>query len=127
MFCLNVKEWKIEQGTPIILWTCTTPHVQENEKFYYDASDNTIRVLSKPSLCLNAFGGGLNQMDQVGLWTCSAASNEQWVPGTGGQIRVKSKPSMCVNADGGLNKGTDMILYECQGGAENEQFNLQIQ
>ena len=45
-------------------------------------TDNTIRVVGT-GLCLNAAGATFNNGDQIVLWPCSGALNEEFVPNTG--------------------------------------------
>jgi hypothetical protein len=95
-----------------------------NQGFWQQAhSDYTIRVKSKPQLCLNAQSGNLKEGDAIQLHTCSAAPNEQFeVLSSDNTIRVKSKPQMCLNANSGnLKQGDAIQLYTCSA-APNEQF-----
>merc|ERR1712107_115931 len=69
-----------------------------NERWELRSNDSTIRVESKPEMCMDADGGRLESGDSLILYPCSATSNEQWVlSSSDSTIRVKSKPEMCMS------------------------------
>jgi len=90
--------------------------------FTFSTADNTIRLVSNPSLCLNSWGGQIVVGEYIRLYTCSAAPNERWNFNLDGTIRPVSRPDLCFNAYGGhLNAGDPIGLYPCSA-AVNEVF-----
>jgi len=85
----------------------------QSEMFYYDASDSTIRTSNETSLCLAAYGGDLEDNDQIGLWTCGPADNFKWTVDGDGTIRSRTKTSMCISVVGGSVSRSALVLFTC--------------
>jgi len=121
--CFNSWGGRLVQGEKIKFGlVCGTG---SNTQFVYNSGDYTIRVIAKPELCLNANTGKLNSGDDIQLWRCSAARNEQFVFFSDNTIRLKSKTHLCLNVRSGyLQSGRQIQLYRCHteipGGAAPE-------
>lgn len=87
-----------------------------------DATDYTIRVESRPNMCLHAkwYPDFSYKMQ---LHSCSAAPNEQFeYRFCDNTIRVKSKPELCLNAHNLDYKDVIQVL-NCSA-SPNEQFEV---
>jgi hypothetical protein len=77
------------------------------------------RLVTRPTLCLNAQSGNLQSHDLIQYFDCSQANNEMFYWDKDLTIRVQAAPSLCLNSQWDLNPGRMLQLYPCSA-ADNE-------
>ncbi|WP_327673944.1 RICIN domain-containing protein [Kitasatospora sp. NBC_00458] len=92
--CLEVADWRIDDGAPIRMWSCTSGN---NQDWYWTDRDELVNVRS--GKCLDIPGLSTDQGVQAVLWTCNGGRNQAWSDAN----RLHSGSRTIVNLNSGLN------------------------
>jgi hypothetical protein len=131
--CLEVQGGSTANSAQVQLWDCdgTKAHrvwyMQEVQAGWWHIWNK------KSGKCLNVQGGSTNNSAKVIQYSCqgSGTFNDQWRlfytggSGANGDLYwiINRKSNKCLNAQGASSaNGTDLIQYDCRGGAWNELF-----
>eukprot|EP01052_Picozoa_sp_SAG31_P019499 SAG31_NODE_1423_length_8400_cov_2.665944_9_plen_180_part_00 len=118
-FCMHADG--LNDGDGVTMITCSS--WSTNEVWTYDDDDFTIRLSSRPSLCMNAYGNSLPELqDEIRMYTCSATINEQWTIHVDGSIRPRSISYLCMTQPD--NPRNTVKLTRCTA-ASNQLFLAQ--
>jgi hypothetical protein len=84
-------------------------------------SDGTIRL--NDAMCLDAYGGAVNEGDDVGIWECNGQGNQQW---TFDQERhVRALYDRCLTSVQHFRPGYPSIVSNCASGS-NQQWIVKL-
>lgn len=119
----------IANGSNIQLWECQGGN--SNQRFVYDDVKGEIRAQSDESLCLDAWGGSVEEGASIKLSPCKITDrdNQSWrYDHVNQRIVSRTNPDMCFDASklgdtGGIASETNMQLWSCHGG-DNQKFIL---
>ena len=113
--CLEVKEGKLGNGTPLVLGQCSS----NSPRQYFRWVGEEIRF---GELCVDAAGRKGRDGDRIRLWSCDGGSNQKWRSTAAGEIRGIADKCMDVYAkDSRL--GTPIHLWTCDGGSSQRWTN----
>ncbi|MFJ2865746.1 RICIN domain-containing protein [Kitasatospora sp. NPDC087314] len=115
--CLEVADWRTDDGAPVRIWTCTGGANQQ----WTQTARGWVNLNSGKCLDMPAFSTTWGtQADQ---WTCDGGANQSWSdppashPGTPRRI-VNGYSGLVLDVSGGaLTNGTPVIQWEYQSGA----------
>jgi hypothetical protein len=117
--CLDVPEWSLNNGTPLIQWTCNGG---DNQTWSLEtAPDGYSRLVARHSgKCLDVSGESTEDRADIIQWQCHGGANQQWqvevVPG--GYQLVARHSGKCVDVRGqSTDDGGSIIQWSCHGGA----------
>ncbi|MFF3072432.1 RICIN domain-containing protein [Kitasatospora sp. NPDC057936] len=114
--CLEVADWRTDDGAPVRIWTCTGG---DNQKWTQTAH-GWINLHSGKCLEIPAFS--TTPGTQAGQWTCNGGSNQQW---SDPPVSHADTPRHIVNANSGLSldvaggviaDGTPVIQWDFHAG-----------
>ncbi|MET9399244.1 RICIN domain-containing protein [Kitasatospora sp. NPDC002965] len=114
--CLEVADWRTDDGAPVRTWTCTGG---DNQKWYWTDRDELVNVHS--GKCLEIPGYSTTWGTQGGQWSCNRGRNQTWSDAN----RLHSGSRTIVNLNSGLNldvsgsdpaDGTPVIQWGPTGG-----------
>ncbi|MFF1907576.1 RICIN domain-containing protein [Kitasatospora sp. NPDC058218] len=71
--CLEVADWRTDDGAPVRQWTCTGG---DNQKWAWTDTDQLVNVHS--GKCLEIPGYSTAWGVQAGQWTCNGGLNQAW-------------------------------------------------
>jgi endo-1,4-beta-xylanase len=69
--------------------------------------------------CVDDFGDSSSERAKIGIWTCSSTDTAQSWSYSGDELKIHG--DMCINAKGNGKSGSKLILWPCNGSA-NEVF-----
>ncbi|GAB7185136.1 RICIN domain-containing protein [Kitasatospora sp. Ki12] len=115
--CLEVADWRTDNGAPVRIWTCTGG---ANQKWTQTATGWINQYSGK---CLEIPAYSTTWGTQAGQWTCNGGTNQKWSdppashPGTPRRI-VNANSGLVLDVSGGaLADGTPVIQWEYSAGA----------
>ena len=118
--CLDVPEWSLNDGIPVIQWTCNGG---DNQTWSLEAaSDGYSRLVARHSgKCLDVSGVSTEDRADIIQWQCHGGENQQWrveaVTGGGFQL-VARHSGKCLDVRGeSTSDGGSIIQWSCHGGA----------
>jgi hypothetical protein len=118
--CLDVPEWSLNDGTPVIQWACNGG---DNQTWRLEtASDGYSRLIALHSgKCLDVSGVSTADRAEIIQWQCHGGENQQWrveALTDGGFQLVARHSGKCLDVRGeSLNNGGSIIQWSCHGGA----------
>jgi streptogrisin C len=132
--CLDVPRGDFRAGVLLQIYRCQN---SPNQQFTYDERSGRLSI---GGLCVDAYVGAsgrpMQQGDRIGLWTCQASPNQQWVlshcaPGkrclqvlSPSVMVTLANRTMCMDLPNGQTaQGTPVNLWTCQG-SPNQMFNV---
>jgi len=119
--CLDAQTGNLQSGNLVQLYPCTGAPNQIWQ-FY---PDFTIRIASKPSLCLNV-QTSVQLGNKLQIYTCQSGqitSNEQFLYTSWGWIQ-SFNTNYCLDAPGApTTYGVPLVLYQC-GSSSPQTFDL---
>ncbi|MFF1907575.1 RICIN domain-containing protein [Kitasatospora sp. NPDC058218] len=71
--CLEVADWRTDDGAPVRQWTCTGG---DNQKWVWTDTDQLVNVHS--GKCLEIPGYSTAPGTRAGQWTCNGGLNQAW-------------------------------------------------
>ncbi|MFF1797331.1 RICIN domain-containing protein [Kitasatospora sp. NPDC058263] len=90
--CLEVADWRTDDGAPVRQWTCTGG---DNQKWVWTDADQLVNVHSGKCLEIPGYSG--EPGTAVGQWTCNGGANQVWSDAS----RLHSGLRHLVNAHSG--------------------------
>jgi len=72
--CVEVRDSSTNNGAVVQINSCSTGN---NQKWYFNASDNSIRVVSAPGMCLVVADGNTANGAAAQLWSCDPNNPNQ--------------------------------------------------
>jgi len=117
--CLDVPEWSLNDGMPVIQWACNGG---DNQTWRLEpTSDGYSRVIAQHSgKCLDVSGVSTDDRAEIIQWQCHGGANQQWrleIVGEGYQL-VARHSGKCLDVRGeSTNDGGSIIQWSCHGGA----------
>ncbi|MFB7473302.1 RICIN domain-containing protein [Kitasatospora sp. NPDC056184] len=93
--CLEIADWRTDDGAPARQWTCTGG---DNQKWRFNADGTIVNLHS--GKCLEDPGWNTAPPVQVGQWACHGGLNQQWY-WSGRKTDVN--PNTLFNLHAGLN------------------------
>lgn len=123
--CMDVKEAKTDNGTPIILWDCAGAHSGDwkhhNQVWKLDGT--TGQLIGLGGKCLDVKEAKAVNGTPVILWDCHGKDNQKWKACTSGEI--VGLGGKCLDVSGGKsNNGSPIVLWDCHGG-NNQKWKLE--
>jgi hypothetical protein len=117
--CLDVPDWSLNDGTPVVQWSCNGG---DNQKWNLETgTDGYSRLSAQHSgKCLDVSGVSTEDRADIIQWQCHGGQNQQWrvevVPG--GYQLVARHSGKCVDVRGQATiDGGQVIQWPCHGGA----------
>jgi len=123
--CLDISGWDTaSDGKPAQLWGCNQTGAQQ---FTYTPHQQTLRLKSDPSYCLDVSGSNASNGTAIQLWRCNGTAAQQFEYHLGDKtLRTLLNPNYCVDVSGSNNSnGTRIQLYGCNGTAA-QRFSMNI-
>ncbi|MFG2911350.1 RICIN domain-containing protein [Kitasatospora sp. NPDC048298] len=121
--CLEVADWRTDNGAPVRIWTCTGG---DNQKWTQTAQ-GWINLHSGKCLEIAAFSKVPGT--QASQWSCNGGRNQQWSdppashPGTPRRI-VNANSGQVLDVSGGvIDNGTPVIQWQYLSGAYNQYWH----
>ncbi|MBV6701060.1 RICIN domain-containing protein [Kitasatospora aureofaciens] len=118
--CLEVADWRTDDGAPVRIWTCTGG---DNQKWTQTAN-GWINLHS--GKCLEIAAYSTTPGTQASQWTCNGGANQAWTdppvsrPGTPRRI-INGYSHLVLDVAGGvIADGTPVIQWDFHAG--NNQF-----
>ncbi|MFB7473301.1 RICIN domain-containing protein [Kitasatospora sp. NPDC056184] len=71
--CLEIADWRTDDGAPLRQWSCTGG---DNQKWRFNADGTVVNVHS--GKCLEVPGWSRQHGVQAGQWGCHGGANQQW-------------------------------------------------
>lgn len=106
--CLDVREARSADGTPVQLYTCNGSGAQK----WTVGFDQSLRAFGK---CLDVAGGGTTNGVPVQLWSCNGSGAQVWVPQGDGSLR-NPQSGRCLDVPGGNTvDGQRLQIWDCNG------------
>jgi polar amino acid transport system substrate-binding protein len=117
--CLDVPEWILNDGIPVVQWTCNGG---DNQTWSVEpTSDGYARLVARHSgKCLDVSGVSTEDRAEIIQWQCHGGANQQWrvEAVTGGYQLVARHSGKCLDVRGeSTNDGGSIIQWSCHGGA----------
>ena len=117
--CLDVPEWSLNDGMPIIQWTCNGG---DNQAWNLEtAPDGYSRLIARHSgKCLDVSGESTEDRAEIIQWPCHGGANQQWrVEAVAGGFQLVARHSFkCMDVRGeSTNDGGSIIQWTCHFGA----------
>ena len=117
--CLDVPEWSVNDGIPVVQWTCNGG---DNQTWRVEpVSEGYSRVIARHSgKCLDVSGASTDDGAAIIQWQCHGGENQQWrvEAVTGGFQLVARNSGKCLDVSGeSTNDGQSIIQWSCHGGA----------
>ena len=108
--CLDVAGDNSADGTPVDVYTCNGTTAQK----WTTETDSTLQALGK---CLDVSSGGTADSTAVDLYACNGTGAQVWSPQPDGEL-LNPQSGKCLDDTGSGPSGTDLVLYDCSGGAD---------
>ena len=126
--CLDVPEWILNDGIPVIQWTCNGG---DNQTWRIEStSDGYARLIARHSgKCLDVSGESTEDRADIIQWQCHGGENQQWrvEAVTGGYQLVARHSGKCLDVRGeSTNDGGSIIQWSCHGGANQTWMLLPV-
>ena len=117
--CLDVPDWSLNDGTPLVQWTCNGG---DNQTWNIElAADGYSRLAAKHSgKCLDVSGASTEDRADIIQWQCHGGDNQQWrIEAVSGGYRLVARHSgKCLDVRGeSTSDGGTVIQWTCNGGA----------
>lgn len=108
--CIDLFGGSTKSGTRLIVMTCND---SQSPKWYYNETDQTIRLQSNSNKCIQGEG------DMVQLQSCSNSALQQFTIVQPLQIHFAGDFTKCVDIDTVARpSGANIQLYDCKNGAD---------
>ncbi|MFE6872150.1 RICIN domain-containing protein [Kitasatospora sp. NPDC057692] len=121
--CLEIADWRTDDGAPLRQWSCTGG---DNQKWRFNADGTIVNVHS--GKCLEVPGWKFQAGVQVGQWTCHGGGNQKWE----GVNRIPELHSLAIVSSSAWDLVFDVagvstddgapVLLWWPGGGYNQQF-----
>jgi hypothetical protein len=134
--CLEVQGGSESNGAQVQIWRHRSNEVtpKHHRWTFRNTSNHYVRLINEKSKkCANIKGSTDRNGTKIIQYTCgdSETLNDQWFPDRISEglpdlylLRSRLNYDKCLNVQGdGRGDGTDLILYTCGGGADNEAFS----
>ncbi|MFJ3767536.1 RICIN domain-containing protein [Streptomyces sp. NPDC090082] len=127
--CLEVADWRKDDGAPVRQWPCTGNPNQQWRKYYMTSSSTGpywyVNVNS--GKCLEIGGWATNNGATANQWSCHYGANQTWYGNTGLIYPDYAYASnKCLEiADWSQSAGALARLWDCHYGA-NQKFGFVI-
>jgi len=108
--CLDDRDASTADYNPIQIYTCNGSDAQQ----WTVESNSTLQVLGK---CLDVNGGNTANGTAVDLYGCNGTGAQIWVPQPDGAL-VNPQSGKCLEDNGSGGSGTQAIIEDCAGGAD---------
>ena len=117
--CLDVPEWSLNDGMPVVQWTCNGG---DNQTWRLEpTSGGYSRLIAQHSgKCLDVSGASTDDRAEIIQWQCHGGENQQWrvEAVTGGYQLVARHSGKCLDVRGeSTNDGGSIIQWSCHSGA----------
>lgn len=118
--CLAVPDGDLFNGNTLIVTTCDGSNQQN---WYFDNSDWTLRNGDNSGMCVDAPDGGLWKGNGMEVWECNGFDGQKFgYDGSTIYASSSSDASLCFDVVDGGNEDGDMVwLWDCYGG-DNQAF-----
>ncbi|WP_380284256.1 RICIN domain-containing protein [Kitasatospora purpeofusca] len=124
--CLEIADWRTDDGAPLRQWNCTGG---DNQKWRFNGDGTIVNVHS--GRCLEVPGWNFQPGVQVGQWTCHGGANQKWE----GFNRISELQSLAIGSSSALklvfdvagvstDDGAPVILWGAGGSYYNQQFTF---
>jgi hypothetical protein len=117
--CLDVPEWSLNDGMPVVQWACNGG-VNQTWSLEPTSGGYSRLVAQHSGKCLDVSGASTEDRAEIIQWQCNAGANQDWrlePVGEGYQV-VARHSGKCVDVRGeSTNDGGSVIQWSCSGGA----------
>ncbi|MFD8753916.1 RICIN domain-containing protein [Kitasatospora sp. NPDC059577] len=120
--CLEVADWRTDDGAPVRLWSCTGG---ANQQWVRRSGSTYVNVHS--GKCLEIPGSSTTWGTQADQWTCHGGPNQQWrmiiLPQTAVFHLQNEASRLFLDVSGaGTADGTPVIQWQPTMGASNQYW-----
>jgi hypothetical protein len=123
--CLDVNGASLDNGTPLIQWSC---HDGDNQLWSVAPGiDGYVQIISRNSgKCLDVNGGSVDDGAAVIQWSCHGGANQQWLIERldSGFMRITARHSgKCLDVYAASPEdGASVMQWQCHGGENQSWF-----
>ncbi|MFB6890637.1 RICIN domain-containing protein [Kitasatospora sp. NPDC056327] len=124
--CLEVADWRTDNGAPVRQWTCTGG---ANQKWHFNPDGTVLNAHS--GKCLEVPGWNRERGVQVGQWDCHGGYNQKWegmnaMPDLGSMSVWSSYAALPIDIrSASTADGAPAVLWPAGGPGYNQQFSFE--